>query len=384
MDYNIIHNLEYIEKEKGIKKDELIEILRAALISACKKSFKDAEEIDIQIDENTSAIRFFCDGEEIDHPDFGRIAAQTAKQVIIQKIREAERESIFDDFMAEKGKLVSGVVHMVDRKAIIVNLGKADGILPTREQYVKENYRQGQHIRCYVLDVRRSNRGPEIILSRTHPNLVKCLFELEVPEIHDGIVEVKAVAREAGARSKIAVHSTDDKIDCVGSCVGMRGQRVKNIVRELQGEKIDIVRWSSDEETFLRNSLAPAELSEVKLKPNEKRAEIIVADEQLSLAIGKRGQNVRLASKLTGWELDIRSSSQKIPISDLDGVGPKTEAILKEAGIKTIKDILKASVEDLAEIEGIGEKTAESIITAAHRAIVGQDSDSTENIEDIL
>ena len=384
MNYNILQNLEFIEKEKKIKKEVLIETLKSALVSACKKTFKDAEDVIVEVDPLTAEVSITKDGEPVNSPEFGRIAAQTAKQVIIQKIREAERETVYQEFLAEKGHLVSGVVHLVERKAIIVNLGKADGILPAREQYVKENYRQGQHIRSYLLDVKPTTRGPEIILSRTHPNLVKCLFELEVPEIHDGIVEIKAVAREAGARSKIAVYSNDDKIDCVGSCVGMRGQRVKNIVRELQGEKIDIVRWDEAIDEFLQNALAPAELSEIKLFRDERRAEIIVNDDQLSLAIGKRGQNVRLASKLTGWELDVRSASQKIPISSLDGIGPKTEEILRAAGINSIKDILKSSVEELEQIEGIGTKTAERIVTAAHRAIVGQDDSASDNLGDIL
>lgn len=380
----LLHSLEYIEKEKNIKKEVLLETLKSALISACRKTFGDVEHYSVDIDLLTGKIRIMDGDTEVNHPDFGRIAAQTAKQVIIQKIREAERESVFDEFAEKKGQLVSGVVHLVEHKALIVNLGKADGILPAREQYAKDTYRQGNHIRCYLLDVKKTTRGPEIILSRTHPFLVKCLFELEVPEIHDGIVEIKAVAREAGSRTKIAVHSHDDKIDCVGSCVGMRGQRVKNIVRELQGEKIDIVRWSSDVELFIRNALAPAELSTVSLNRSAQRAEVIVNDDQLSLAIGKRGQNVRLASKLTGWELDVRSASQKIPIASLDGVGPKTETLLKAAGIETIKDILKSSVEDLEKIEGIGTKTAEKIITAAHRAIVGSDNSSADDLGDIL
>lgn len=384
MGQELLHSLEYIEKEKNIKKDVLIETLKAALMSACRKTYKDFEDFRVDIDILTGDIKIFNGEEEINDPDFGRIAAQTAKQVIIQKIREAERESIFQDFYDKKGDLVSGVVHLVEKRALIVNLGKADGILPAREQYPADTYRQGSHIRCYLLEVNKTTRGPEIILSRTHPFLVKCLFELEVPEIHDGIVEIKSVAREAGARTKIAVHSNDDKVDCVGSCVGMRGQRVKNIVRELQGEKIDIVRWNEDPEIFIKNALAPAELSEVKLNRSENRAEIILNDDQLSLAIGKRGQNVRLASRLTGWELDVRSTSQKIPIGSLDGIGPKTEELLKAAGVTTIKDILKSSVEDLSTIDGIGEKTAEKIVTSAHRAIVESDKSSTKDLDDLL
>ena len=261
-------------------------------------------------------------------------------------------------------------MHTVDKKAIIVDLGKTEAILPAREQFSKDTYRQGDSIRAYVLEVKKTARGPEIILSRVHPNLVKKLFELEVPEIHDGIVEIKSVAREAGSRSKIAVTSHDDKVDCVGSCVGVRGQRVKNIVNELGGEKIDIVRWSPDPETFIRSALSPAELSQINLITSEQRAEIIASDDQLALAIGKREQNLRLASKLTGWKLDIRSLTQRIPLGSLDGVGEKVEEALKEAGIHNIKDILKATPEELCQIPGIGPQTAEKIVASAQKAIL--------------
>ena len=220
------------------------------------------------------------------------------------------------------------------------------------------------------MEVKRTPKGPEVILSRAHAGLVRRLFELEVPEIHDGIVKIKAIAREAGSRTKIAVTSDDEKIDCVGSCVGVRGQRVKNIVREIGGEKIDIVRYSEEVDAYIKNAMAPAELKEVKLHRKEQAADIIVEDDQLSLAIGKKGQNVRLASKLIGWRLDVRSASQKIPLASLDGVGEKTEGLLKEAGINSIKDILKTTAEDLAKIPGIGEKTAEKIISSAHKAIL--------------
>ena len=223
----------------------------------------------------------------------------------------------------------------------------------------------------YVLEVKKTDRGPEVIVSRAHANLVRKLFELEVPEIHDGIVEIKSVAREVGSRTKIAVLSHDSKVDCIGSCVGMRGQRVKNIVREVGGEKIDIVRWNEDPAEYIRSSLSPAELSEIRLNREAKSAEIFVAEDQLSLAIGKKGQNVRLASKLVGWTLDIRSTSQKIPLSSLKGVGEKTEELLKAAGITSVKDLLKAVPEDLAKIEGIGPKTAEKLIQSAHEAVMG-------------
>lgn len=371
MNRALLDMLENIQREKNVKKEVLLGALQAALLSACRKTFPNPEKMDVQIDPETADIRLFEDGKEVFHADFGRIAAQTAKQVIIQKIREAERESIFQDFTDKEGSIATGSVHWVDRKMAIIDLGKTEGILPAREQSPNDDYRQGETIKVYVLEVKKTDRGPEVIVSRAHPNFVKRLFELEVPEIRDHIVEIKSVTREVGSRTKIAVYSTDSKVDCVGSCVGMRGQRVKNIVREIGGEKIDIVRWSEDPEQYIRSALSPAELVEVRLNKKDKEAEIFVADDQLSLAIGKKGQNVRLASKLTGWKLDIKSSSQKIPLSSLKGVGQKTEELLKTAGITSLKDLLKASPEELAKIEGIGSKTAEKLIQAAHEAILG-------------
>lgn len=372
MSEELLQMLSYIEKEKGIRKEVLLEALRSALLSACRKTFHDPETVDVQISPVTADIQVFEGGKEVFNADFGRIAAQTAKQVIIQKIREAERESIYDEFTKKEGDISSGSIHWIDKKRIIIDFGKTEGILPAREQSPNDEYRQGDHIKVYVLEVKKTDRGPEVIVSRAHANFVKKLFELEVPEIHDKIVEIKAVAREVGSRTKIAVVSHDSKVDCVGSCVGMRGQRVKNIVREIGGEKIDIVRWSEDPEAYIRSALSPSELAEVKLNRETKTSEIFVAEDQLSLAIGKKGQNVRLASKLVGWTLDIRSLSQKIPLSSLKGIGEKTEEILKTAGITSVKDLLKSSPEELAKIEGIGPKTAEKIIQAAHEAIIGE------------
>lgn len=371
MSEELLHMLSYIEKEKGIKKEILLDALRAALLSACRKTFSNPESVDVQINPRSGDIQVFENGKEIFNADFGRIAAQTAKQVIIQKIREAERESVFNEFTKKEGDITTGTVHWIDKKRIIVDFGKTEGILPAREQSPNDDYRQGDTIKVYVLEVKKTDRGPEVIVSRAHANFVKKLFELEVPEIHDNIVEIKSVAREVGSRTKIAVVSNDSKVDCVGSCVGMRGQRVKNIVREIGGEKIDIVRWSEDPEAYIRSALSPSELAEVKLNRETKTCEIFVAEDQLSLAIGKKGQNVRLASKLVGWTLDIRSTSQKIPLASLKGVGEKMEGILKTAGITSVKDLLKASPEELAKVEGIGPKTAEKLIQAAHEAIIG-------------
>lgn len=366
MSQDLIASIEYIEKEKGVSREALIEALRHALLSACRKSFPDKGDVfEISIDPNTFRIQVLSEGKEVDDPRFGRIAAQTAKQVIIQKLREAERDSIYSEYSHKQGDIVSGSVHRIERKAIIVDFGKTEGILPAREQSPVDGFRQGHIVRAYVMEVKKTPKGPEVILSRTHPDLVTKFFEMEVPEISDGVVQIKGVAREAGSRTKIAVTSSDEKIDCVGSCVGVRGQRVKNIVRELNGEKIDIIRYSDDIETYIKNAMAPAELKEIKLNKENKRAEILVEDDQLSLAIGKRGQNVRLASKLIGWELDVRSKSQMIPLTELEGVGETMEAELKKAGIHSIKDLNKMKVEELAKIEGVGEKAAEKILKSA-------------------
>src|SRR3989338_2620152 len=358
----LLVQLEAIEKEKGITKEILLDALKQALLSACHKTYPDKPGIDVEIDPLTFRIRLVNEGVEVRDTHFGRIAAQTAKQVIIQKIREAERDSIFGDYTKRTGDIVSGTVHRFEKKAIIVDLGKTEGILPLREQSIADDYRQGDLIRAYVLEVKKTPKGPEVILSRAAAGFVAKLFELEVPEIHDKIVQIKGAAREAGSRTKIAVYSSDDKIDCVGSCVGVRGHRVKNIVRELGGEKIDIVRYSDDLETYLKNSMSPAELAEMKVNKTDHSVELLVQDDQLSLAIGKKGQNIRLASKLLGWRLDVRSLSQKVKLASLDGICEKTEELLKANGIQGIKDLIKTTPGDLSKIEGIGPKTAEKII----------------------
>lgn len=370
MNQELLATLEYIEKEKGIDKATLLEALKQALISACRKTYPESETVVVEIDPQTADIRVLHNGRAVDDADFGRIAAQTAKQVIIQKIREAERKSIFDEFSKKEGDLASGQVHRFEKKAIIVDLGKTEGILPAREQSPADEFRQGEYVKAYVMEVKRTPGGPEIILSRAHEGLVRRLFEIEVPEIHDGIVQIRGIAREGGSRTKIAVHSSDPKVDAVGSCVGMRGQRVKNIVHELRGEKIDIIRWNDEVEPYIREALKPAEISEIKLNNTEKAAEVFVADDQLSLTIGKKGQNVRLASKLLGWRLDVRSLSQKVPISSLEGVGPKIVEALNAAGIVSIKDILKSSPEALVKIKGLGPKTAEKIFRSAHQSLL--------------
>jgi len=378
--------LDHIERERGIKKEVLLAAVESAMVSAVKKAIglKTAENISVTIDKSDGKIRAFMDKEEIKNVDFGRIAAQTAKQVIIQKIREAEKDVIFTEFSAKVGDIVSGTVYRFDKGNIVVDLlGKAEGLMPKREQSPRDDFRQGQRIRAYVLDVKREAKGPQIILSRTSPLFVKKLFELEVPEIFEGIVEVKSISREAGERTKIAVWSKDEKVDCVGACVGMRGSRVKDIVMELQGEKIDIIRWSDDLREYITAALSPAKITEIRLDKADQRSQVIVADDQLSLAIGKHGQNVRLASRLIGWDLDIRTREEIVKEKEvakkaraemsLEGVGEKVLTLLIDAGFDSLDKIAASTVEKLTQIKGIGEKKAEKIIASAKERSSKQD-----------
>lgn len=392
MTQELIAIIEQLEREKGIKKQVLIEAVESALLSAARKviDLKPEEELKVQLDPETGEIKAFRNNEEITNIDFGRIAASTARQVIIQKIREAEKDVVFNDFQGRLGEIVSGIVYRFEKGNMIIDLlGKAEGVLFKRDQSPKEEFRQGQRIRAFVVEVKKETKGPQIILSRTHPNFVKKLFELEVPEIYDGIVEIKSIAREAGARTKIGVWSKNEKVDSVGACVGMRGNRVRNIVNEIQGEKIDIVRYSDDIREYIKAALSPAEVSEIKLDKENTKAEVIVADDQLSLAIGKHGQNVRLASRLLDWELDIRTKEtaaakvaakqeikeekEEAPVTEsasleaLPGIGEKTLASLKAAGFNSLEDILKAGAEALVKVKGIGEKKAEKIINEAKK-----------------
>lgn len=376
MNTELLNVLDHIEREKGIKREVLIQAVEAALVSAARKAIdkKLTGEISVKIDSGSGQIKVFCDNKEVTTAEFGRIAAQTAKQVIIQKIREAERDVIYEEFLKQIGGIISGLVHRFERGGIVVDLGKVEAVLPRSEQLPREEYKQGDRIRAYILDVKRTGRGPQIVLSRRHSGLVKHLFELEVPEIYEGIVEIKAIAREAGERTKIAVCSHDEKVDSVGACVGMRGSRVKNVIRELRGEKVDIIRWSENIVEYITAALSPAEIVEVKVNQDKQSVEVIVDDDQLSLAIGKRGQNVRLACKLTTWDIDIRSKSvilarKEIPLTQLDGVGKKTEKALKEAGFKDIAFIARSKLDSLVKVEGIGKKTAEKILGAAKKII---------------
>ena len=382
----LLNLIDAIVRDKGIDREVLIQAIETALASAVKKGAgKDAKELTVTIDRQHGDVTVLLDGSKLPSAEFSRIGAQTAKQVIMQKIREAERDVIFGEFQTKAGSIVSGSVHRFERGDIIVELGRAEGILPKSERIPYEEYRPGEQIQAYVLDVRKGGKGTEIILSRSHEGFIRGLFALEVPEIGDGTLEIKALAREPGDRTKIAVASTDDKVDSVGACVGMRGTRVKNIVRELHGEKIDIIRWHPDLNEYLAAALAPAKISEVRADETLQHALVIVDDDQLSLAIGKKGQNVRLASKLTGWHLEIKSRSQllaeTLTLSSLPGIGPSVEERLKEAGITLVKQLAVSTVEQLTAIQGIGDKTAEKLIAAAKEALSPPKPAEPESVE---
>ncbi|MDD5355849.1 MAG: transcription termination factor NusA [Candidatus Omnitrophica bacterium] len=377
MSNELIAILEHLERERGIDKEILLAAVEAAMVSAVKKAIgaKDAQSIKVEIDRDNGKIRAFCDNKEIKSIDFGRIAAQTARQVMIQKIREAEKDVIYNEFVSKVGTIVSGNVYRFEKGNIVVDLfGRTEGIIPHREQVPKEEFKLGDRIRVYILEVKKESKGSQITLSRRHPNLVKKLFELEVPEIYEGIVEIKFMSREPGERTKIAVWSKDERVDCVGACVGIRGSRVKNIVSELQGEKLDIIRWSDNIREYITAALAPAKISEIKLDKDKQQAEVIVAEDQLSLSIGRHGQNVRLASKLVGWELDIRTkpeekeeatSKEEQSLANIHGVGEKILSVLVESGFSTLESLAEADVETLSKIKGLGEKKAEKIIKEA-------------------
>lgn len=319
MNSELIEALHQLEREKGIEAETVLDALEVALAGAYERHHPEAK-IRVHIDPETGASTVYSqeldeEGElvsetEITPQDFGRIAAQTAKQVILQRIRDAERDLMFEEYEGREGDIVTGIVQQSDQRYLLVNLGKVEALLPAAEQVPNERYDHGMRIKAYIVEVRKGGRDPQIIVSRSHPGLLRRLFELEVPEIYDGIVEIEAVAREAGYRSKIAVKSNDTAVDAVGSCVGPKGSRVRMVVMELKGEKIDVVQYSDDLATYVSNALSPAKVKEVKIDEIEHTAIVIVPDHQLSLAIGKEGQNARLAAKLTSWRIDIKSETQ--------------------------------------------------------------------------
>lgn len=342
MNQEFLEALDQLERERGIKKEVLLEALEAALVSAYKKNFSSAQNVRVQIDRTTGEVKVFArkvvvdkvedprlevsleEAKEIDPRyeiedimefevtprEFGRIAAQNAKQVVVQRIREAERGIIYEEFADREGEIITGIIQKFEQKNVLLDLGRAEAILAASEQMPNDVYRPGERLKAYVLEVNRTTKGPQILVSRTHPGFLKRLFELEVPEIHDGTVEIKAIAREAGSRSKMAVWARDPNVDPVGACVGPKGMRVQAVVNELRGEKIDIIKWSSVPEEFIASALSPARVLGVTLEEEGRVARVRVPENQLSLAIGKEGQNARLAAKLTGWKIDIKSEPQ--------------------------------------------------------------------------
>ncbi len=371
-----LRHIDSLHREKGIDREQLIESIETALVSAARKRYPNIEELRVRIDRESGVIRLM-DGDipfdEMDPATFGRIAAQTARQVMIQRIREAESDVVYEEFIARVGTIVNGTIQRVERGTVICNIGKSDGILPRQEQIPSENYRPNERIRAYVTQVRKKGNKVIIILSRTHPDLVRELFELEVPEIYEHIVEIKGLVREPGYRTKIAVTSSDSRVDAVGACVGVRGSRIRNIVEELGGEKIDIVRWNEVPELFIRNALSPSEIDHIEFDRANQRARVIVPDDQLSLAIGRKGQNVRLSSRLTGWNLDIMTVNQhaawrekgRQEIASLPGVGEAMINNMFIAGFESFRDIMELGIEKLMDIKGIGEKKAQEIYNFA-------------------
>lgn len=410
--------LEQVSREKGVDREILISTLEEAVRTAARKKLGQNYDLEINFNDELGEIEIFEfkdvvekvsnkhlevsleEAKKID-PDaeigdslgikmgtdeLGRIAAQSAKQVIMQRLREAERNIVFDDFKDRRGEIIHGIVQRFDKGAIIVNLGRTEAELPLKEQIPRENYKQGDRIRAYILDVKQYSRGPQITLSRTHPNFLSVLFENEVPEINEGIVKIVQVAREPGSRAKIAVTSKDSDVDPVGACVGMKGSRVQAVVQELRGEKIDIVPWDPDPAKFICNALAPAEIIRVLVDEANQSMEVVVPDDQLSLAIGRRGQNVRLASKISGWNLDVTNEANYNmslkeaynSLLSLDGVGEATATNLYQEGFRSVKDVAGANVEELAQVKGIGAEKAEKIIESAKRVPMDQGPDESE------
>ena len=413
--------LEYWEKEKGISKETLVETVNEALVSAARKAVGAARELRVDINPDTGEIKAFaklivvnqvkskhdeisrfdalrmCDeaklGDEIEvevtPSGFGRIAAQDAKQKINQLLRIEEKKMIYDEFRDRVGDIVSGTVRRFERSDVKVDLGKFEALLPNRERVPIEEYQVGERLLCYVKAVDESAYGPEIILSRADPDFVIRLFQREVSEINDGTVQIMGVAREPGFRTKLAVHSADNRVDPVGACVGLRGQRVKNIVRELNNEKVDIIRYDTDITTYVTNALAPAKLKTFDINENGKRIRIMVSEDQLSLAIGRRGQNARLTAKLTGWEIDIEAEEIETVTFDeqvaqaiaglaaVPGIGEDLAKVLVTSGFLTVEDLKQASVEDLSGIPGLAEH-AQAIYDAVQNAGVTMESPAVE------
>ncbi|HHX92868.1 MAG TPA: transcription termination/antitermination protein NusA [Clostridiales bacterium] len=411
MNKEFMQAVEDLEREKAISKDLLIEAIESALVSAYKKNYGTSQNVRVNIDRETGDIDVFMrknivdvvedpfvevhvdEAKEIDPAyeigdiieyqvtpmDFGRIAAQTAKQVVVQRIRETERSMIYDDFINRQTEVVTGVVQRISNDKVFINMGRAEGILNATEQIPGEKYRVNQRLKVYVMDVKKTTKGPQVFLSRTHPGLVKRLFELEVPEIQDGIVEIRSISREAGSRTKIAVCTYDENVDPVGACVGTRGNRVQAVVEELSGEKIDIITWSDEPGRLISSALSPAKVEMVLIDEEEKAATVVVPDFQLSLAIGKEGQNVRLAAKLSGWKIDIKSHSQYYPDESADEESEFTDEFenddIQESDEQQTEQ--EASAGEAGETEEAAEATDEGESIVAE-LIDGEEAESEE------
>jgi len=414
MNAEFIAMLEYLEKEKGIKRDVLIEAVQNALLSAAKKSVEAGRNLEVVMDPKSGEIRAKAQlivVEKVDNKhdeialskakgvkadakvgdevwvdvtpkDLGRIGAQTARQAIMQRIRQAEKEMIYAEFRDRAGEIVSGIVRRFERQDVVIDLGKFEAVMPNRERVQTEDYAIGDRVRAYVVAVENTSRGPEIILSRSHPNFVRRLFETEVAEIADRTVEIKAIAREAGYRTKVAVFSANEKVDPVGACVGMKGARVKNIVRELNNEKVDIIRWSSDVRELVLEALKPAKLKNVTLNEAKKTVEVRVDADQLSLAIGKRGQNARLTARLCGWEINIDEdrtakdafnasvSGAARQLMDSLGINEEVAQKLVNVGMNAVEVIADVSAQDVVDATGLELAAAEQIVNKARSATV--------------
>ncbi|MCU0607716.1 MAG: transcription termination factor NusA [Candidatus Edwardsbacteria bacterium] len=403
---DVIDALNEIARQKNLSREFVIETLKQGLLQACKKKFGTADNITVDVEDDSGEIGIFArrtvvetvedpalqinpadaadyidrpkPGDEVDviipFEEFGRLAIQQTKQILFQRVREAEREQVFQDFSTQLGEIITGTVQQINRGDILVNLGRTEAVLPFREQIRSERYQQGRTVRACVIDVVKTIKGPQVILSRSHPDFLRKLFAQEVPEIRDGLVEIKAVARDAGERAKVAVYTKDPKIDAVGACVGVKGVRVQAVVRELSGEKIDIIFWSPDPATFVVRALSPAKDLEAFADEAEQKMLVICPDLMNSKAIGKRGENVRLASKLTGWRINVINETEyqsrlaavesQLTLDELD-VSDKVKAKLAEAGLETLTKVIEAGQEKLTELPGIGDKTAERILSQA-------------------
>jgi N utilization substance protein A len=421
MPTNLNYVIDQVGKDKGIDRKVIIEALEQAVLTASRKKYGHQGEIEVHYNEEAGEVELFQFKqivEEVTNPsteisleeareldseaqigdslgvklntDFGRIGAQTAKQVIIQKVRDAERENVYNEFKDRKGDLVSGTVQRMEKGNLYISIGRAEAVLFSREQIPGETYRQGERLRAYILEVQKNSKGPQIFLSRTHPGFLVKLFEMEVPEISEGVIKIISAAREPGERAKVSVYSSNRDVDPVGACVGMKGSRVQNVVQELRGERIDIIPWSQDQAKYVCNALAPAKISRVYIDEENRHMEVVVADDQLSLAIGKKGQNVRLGSKLTGWKIDIKSESRMEKISseilekfqNLPHIRDVASRILYNEGFRSIKELAEVDPEELARVLEIEKEKAMEIVEGANR--MSQKEEVTELGQDVL